>query len=112
MGGSSRFFSEGVGWLGAVFVLGITVSVAPPSILATERAALMPDVQTTWSAGGDDEEASSTANEVVRASMASHNQKSDDGEEDGFDPKKNRLLTRICAPIQALGGHPGSGTGR
>ncbi len=25
---------------------------------------------------------------------------------------KDGLLTRICAPIQALGGHPGSGTGR
>jgi hypothetical protein len=90
MGGSSRIFSEGVGWLGAVFVLGITVSVAPPSILATGRTALMPGEQTTWSAGGDDnEEASTTVNEVVRDSMASHNLKSDDGEEDGFDPKKN-----------------------
>ena len=89
MGGSSRFFSESVGWLGAVFVLGITVSVAPPSILATERTALMPGEQMTWSAGGDDEEASFTANEMVRASMASHNQKSDNGEEDRFDPKKN-----------------------
>lgn len=89
MGGSSRFFSEGVGWLGAVFVLAITVSVAPPSILATERTALMPGEQTTWNSGGDDGEASSTANNVVRASMASHNQKSDSGKEDGFDPKKN-----------------------
>jgi len=89
MGGSSRFFSEGVGWLGAVFVLGITVSVAPPSILATERTALMPSEHMTRSTGGDDGEASSIANEVVRASMASHNQKSDTGEEDSFDPKKN-----------------------
>ena len=89
MGGSSTFFSEGVGWLSAVFVLGIMVSVAPPSILATERTALMPSEQMTRSTGGDDEEASSTANEVVRASMASHNQKSDDDGGDGFDPKKN-----------------------
>ena len=89
MGGSSRFFSEGVGWLGAVFVLGITVSVAPSSILATEQTALMPGEQTTWGSGGDDGEASSTGNNVVRASMASHNQKSDNRDEDGFDPKKN-----------------------
>ncbi len=89
MGGSSRFFSEGVGWLGAVFVLAITVSVAPPSVIATERTALMPGEQTTWNSGGDDGEASSTANKVVRASMASHSQKSDSEEEDGFDPKKN-----------------------
>ena len=38
-----------MGWLGAVFVLGITVSVAPPSILATEQTALMPSEQVTWS---------------------------------------------------------------
>ena len=89
MGGSSRFFSEGVGWLGAAFVLGITVSVAPSSLLATERTALMPAEQTTWSSGGDDGEASPPGNNVVRASMASHNQKSDNRDEDGFDPKKN-----------------------
>ena len=89
MGGSSRFFTDSAGWLGAVFVLGITVSVAPPSILATEQTALMPGEHMNWSAGGDDEEASSTANGVVRASMASHTQKSDDGDNDGFDPRKN-----------------------
>ena len=89
MGGSSRFFSKSVGWLGAVFVLGITVSVAPPSVLATEQTALMPGEHMIWSAGGDDEEASSTANGVVRSSMASHTQKSDDRDEDGFDPRKN-----------------------
>jgi hypothetical protein len=89
MGGSSRFFSESVGWLGAVFVLGITVLVAPPSILATEQTALMPGDSVTWSADGNDEGASSTVREVARDGMASHNQKSDDEEEDGFDPKKN-----------------------
>ena len=90
MGGSSRFFSNDVGWLGAAFVLGIAVSVAPASILATERAALIPDGHVTSSAGGDeDQEASSTANEGVRASVASHNQKSDDVSESGFDPRKN-----------------------
>ena len=90
MGSNSKFFSEGLGWLGAVFVLGITVSVAPPSILAAERAALMQGGQTTWSAGGDDtEEASATAREATRDGMASHNQKSDDWEKDSFDPEKN-----------------------
>ncbi|MDH3813560.1 MAG: cytochrome c [Acidobacteriota bacterium] len=90
MGDSSKFLWEGLDWLGAVFVLGITVSVAAPPIFATERAALMPGEQTTWSAGGDDnEEASSTADEVTRDGMASHNQKSDTAEEDSFDPKKN-----------------------
>ena len=90
MEGSSRFFSESVGWLGAVIVLGITVLVAAPSILATERAALMPGELTTWSAGGDDtEEASAPAREATRDGMASHNQKSDDWEKDSFDPKKN-----------------------
>ena len=90
MGGSSRFFSNDVGWLGAAFVLGIAVSVAPASILATERAALIPDEYVTSSAGGDDDqEASSTANAGVRDSVVSHNQKSDDGGESGFDPRKN-----------------------
>lgn len=90
MGGSSKFLLEGVGWLGAAFVLGITVSVAPPPIFATERAALTPGEQTTWSAGGDDnKEASSTAGEVARGGMVSHNQKSDTTEEDSFDPQKN-----------------------
>ena len=90
MGGSSKFLFEGVGWLGAVFVLGITVSVAPPPIFATERAALMPGGNVTRSAGGsEDGEASSTANKVTGDSIVSHSQKSDDGEEDGFDPKKN-----------------------
>ena len=90
MGGSSKILREGLGWLGAVFVLGITVSVAAPPIFAAERAAPMPGEQTTWSGGGDDnEEASSTADEVTRDGMASHNQKSDTAEEDSFDPKKN-----------------------
>jgi hypothetical protein len=90
MGGSSRFFSNDVGWLGAAFVLGIVVSVPPASILATERATLMPDGHVTSSAGGDDDqEASSTVNEGLRDSVVSHSQKSDDGGESGFDPRKN-----------------------
>jgi len=90
MGDSSRIFPEEMHWLGAVFVLGITVSVAPPSILATERTALTPGATVTLSAGGDDtEKALTTSSEMVRAGIVSHDQKSDDGEKDGFDPKKN-----------------------
>ena len=89
MGGSSRFFSTGVGWLETAFVLGIAVLVAPASILATEQAALMPDGHVTTSAGGDDDEASSTANDKVRDGVASHNQKTDHGKAQGFDSTTN-----------------------
>jgi len=43
-----------------------------------------------WSADGDEgDEASSTPNELVRASQVSHSSNSDDGDGDGFDPRKN-----------------------
>jgi hypothetical protein len=89
MGVGSRFFSKGVGWLGAAFVLGIVMWVAPTSILATERAALIPIEHVTSSSGGGDEEASSTASEGVGESVVTHNQKSGHGEDGGYDPRKN-----------------------
>lgn len=101
MEGSSRFLSEVVGWLGAVFVLGITVLVAPPPISAAERAAFMPGESVTRDAGGnEDGEASSTAKEVSGDSIISHNQKSDNGGEDGFDPKKNIIAIHDSSSTQ------------
>ena len=85
----SRFFPKGVGWLGAAVVLGIAIWVAPGSILATERAALIPNEHVTSSTDSNDEEASSTASEGVRESVVTHSQKSYDGGESGFDPRKN-----------------------
>jgi hypothetical protein len=89
MEGSSRFFSEGVGWLGAVLVLGITVLVAPSPVVATEQTALVPGDNVTFSGGNEDEEASSTTNEVSGDSMVSHNQTINDTEKAGVDPNEN-----------------------
>jgi len=90
-----------VGWLVAVLVLGIAALVAPPSIHGAQRSALMQGDDLFWSTGGDeDEEASSTANEVTRESMVSHSQTSAVGEKDGLDPKKNIIAVHDSSSEQ------------